>query len=345
MTDLSCDYNFGCHKKILARLAAVNDRAFPGYGQDSLSAEAAERIRSAFHCPDADIYFLAGGTQTNRSVISFLLHPWEGVVAPDSGHISVHEAGAIEASGHKVLAVPNRNGRLEPEALRTFLVNFYGDGNHEHMVYPGMVYISFPTEYGSLYSLAELKELSAVCRNYELPLFIDGARLGYGLMSPKSDVSPEALAETADVFTVGGTKTGALFGEAVVFKRKQPRFLTHIKQNGALLAKGWLAGAQFLELFTDDLYFSISRQVMERADLLCRCLEQKGCRFYLPFETNQIFLVMENRVLEKLQGALKWSFWEKADSTSSVIRLAAGFATSEEDILKTADLIGRAMEY
>ncbi len=344
MTDLSCDYNFGCHKKILERLAAVNDRSFPGYGTDPLSQEAAERIRSVFHCPDADIYFLAGGTQTNRSVISFLLRPWEGAVAPDSGHISVHEAGAIEASGHKVLAVPHRKGRLEPETLRAYLENFYGDGNHEHMVYPGLVYISFPTEYGSLYSRAELKELSAVCRNYELPLFIDGARLGYGLMSPKSDVSPEALSEAADVFTVGGTKIGALFGEAVVFKRKQPRFLTHVKQNGALLAKGWLAGVQFLELFTDELYFSISRQVMERADLLRRCLEQNGCRFYLPAETNQIFLVMENRILEKLQGSLKWSFWEKADDTSSVIRLAAGFATSEEDILSAADLIGRAMK-
>lgn len=232
MVSFECDYIAGAHPEILKRLAETNMEPLPGYGMDHYSESAKEKIRAACGCPDAEVEFLVGGTQTNAVVISTMLRDWEGVIAADSGHVSVHESGAIEFTGHKVIQIPAKNGKLEAAAVRRLLDNFNNDVTHDHMVFPGMVYISHPTEPGTLYSKAELEELSALCREYEIPLYLDGARLGYGLMSSASDLTLKDIARLADVFYIGGTKVGALCGEAVVFtKNNRPaHFMTSVKK-------------------------------------------------------------------------------------------------------------------
>ena len=249
------DYVEGAHEAILKRLWETNYEKLSGYGSDPYCQSAREKIKAACQCPDAEVYFLVGGTQTNATVIDSLLQPYEGVVAAVSGHVSTHESGAIEYTGHKVLTLPEHQGKIDAGELEKLLSAFWSDANHEHMVFPGMVYISHPTEFGTLYSQAELRAISSVCRQYDIPLYMDGARLGYGLMSRETDVTLPMVAEYCDAFYIGGTKVGALCGEAVVFSRwKAPKyFLTRMKQHGALLAKGRVLGIQFDTLFTDDL--------------------------------------------------------------------------------------------
>lgn len=305
-----------------------------GYGSDAICESAKEKIRRACECPQAQIHFLTGGTQANATVIASVLDRYEGVVAAETGHVAVHEAGAIEYTGHKVLELPGHDGKIKAAELREFLCNYWQDANHEHMVFPGMVYISHPTEYGTLYSGQELKEISEICREYEIPLYLDGARLGYGLMSRQTDVTLPVIAEYCDVFYIGGTKVGALFGEAVVFtKNNMPRhFLTMVKQQGGLLAKGWLLGLQFDTLFTDDLYMRISQNAIDMAELLKKAFRERGYRFYLESPTNQQFIILENKEMERLLEKVAFSFWEKYDVEHTVVRFATSWATSREDI-------------
>ena len=351
------DYTRGAHPDILRALNSNNMNQMEGYGTDEICDRAKEKIKKVCGCPDADVFFLTGGTQTNQIVIDILLKPYQGVIAAATGHIAVHEAGAIEFSGHKVLTVSplpkeqnyslagdvpgNDNqlpgddaGKLSAGALEKYLEDFYGDGNHEHMVFPGAVYISHPTEYGTLYTKKELTDISEICRKWKLPLFLDGARLGYGLMSSRTDVTIKDIARLTDVFYIGGTKVGALFGEAVVFPRKAPTEhpVPVIKQHGALLAKGWLLGLMFDTLFTDDLYFKISKNAIDMAELLKRGLIEKGYRFFLNSPTNQQFIIVDNEKLRDLSENAGYSFWEKIDDDHTVIRLATDWATTREDV-------------
>lgn len=341
MLSFESDYIQGAHEKILERLIETNMEALPGYGSDKYCESAKEKIRQACACKEAEIFFLTGGTQTNEIIIGTMLAPYEGVIAAKTGHVSVHEAGAIEHTGHKVLELPQHNGKLDAKEVKQYLETYWADGNHEHMVFPGMVYISHPTEYGTLYTKAELEELADVCRSYQIPLFLDGARLGYGLMSNDTDVTLPMIAGYCDVFYIGGTKVGALCGEAVVFpKRNMPKhFLTMVKQNGALLAKGRLLGVQFDTLFTDDLYYEISKHAIKMAEDLKRLFREKGYRFYLDSPTNQQFIILEDSQMQKLQQEVAFSFWEKYDESHTVVRFATSWATTEEDIERLGKLL------
>ena len=350
----SSDYTKGAHPRILQRLSETNFEQIDGYGTDDYCKSAAEKIKKLCNTPDADVFFLVGGTQTNQTIIDMLLKPYEGVVAAQTGHVAAHEAGAIEFSGHKVLTLPSfpeegdsadtesgkravysdQVGKIRGKDLRNLIDTFYGDDNHEHMVFPGAVYISHPTEYGTLYSKAELEEISAICKEYDIPLFLDGARLGYGLMSKRTDVTIQDIARLVDVFYIGGTKGGAMFGEAVVFTKGAPTKhpVPIIKQHGALLAKGWLLGLQFDTLFTDDLYFDISKNAIEMAEMLRKGLIEKGYQLYIDSPTNQQFIVMDNERLKEFSEHVRYGFWEKPDEEHTVIRLATDWATTKEDI-------------
>lgn len=335
------DYSEGAHPKILQRLMDTNMEHLSGYGSDRYTTLAKDKIRKLCNCPEAEIYFLVGGTQTNQTVIDSVLRSFEGVIAAETGHVSVHEAGAIEFTGHKVLTLPQHDGKLCARELEAYMETFLGDDSHEHMVFPGMVYISHPTEYGTLYTKDELKELSQVCRHFKLPLYIDGARLITGLACPENELSLPDIADLCDVFYIGGTKAGTLCGEAVVFtKNNTPaHFLTQIKQHGSLLAKGRLCGVQFDALFTDELYKETGRNAIETAALLREGLRKKGYTFYNSSPTNQLFLVMENSRLEELKNHVVYSFWEKADDTHTVIRFATSWATAREDVEKLLSLL------
>lgn len=335
------DYSEGADERILQRLLETNREQLPGYGEDRYCLSAKEKIRSACGCPDADIYFLTGGTQTNKIVISSLLAPWQGVVAAESGHIGTHEAGAIENAGHKVLTLPHREGKLMPDTLAQYLRSFYADENHSHMVFPGMVYISWPTEYGTLYSRRELADLYDICREYQIPLYIDGARLCYGLSCSACDLTLPELAALCDVFYIGGTKAGALCGEALVFPKKNtpPQFSTILKMYGALLAKGRLLGIQFDTLFTDNLYLQISKNAIETADVLKEGFRRKGYHFYLDSPTNQIFVILENSRMEALSRQAAFCFWEKLDASHTVVRFATSWATSMQDVEALVQLL------
>lgn len=334
MLSFECDYLQGAHPEILKRFTDTNMEKEVGYGFDKYSVSAKEKIRKAIGCPDAEIYLLSGGTQTNSVVISAMLSSYQGVIAADTGHISTHEAGAIEYTGHKVLTLPQHNGKIHAEELRKYLSDFFNDGNHEHAVFPGMVYISHPTEYGTLYTKKELTEISEICREFEIYLYMDGARLGYGLMSNGTDVTLKDISELCDAYYIGGTKVGALMGEAVVFPENNApkQFFTVVKQHGALLAKGRVAGVQFDTLFTDDLYFKISRNAIEKAERLKSILKQKGFEMFLETPTNQQFVLIENEKLEMLEKKVGVGFWEKVDETHSVIRFATSWATTDEDL-------------
>lgn len=269
-----------------------------------------------------------------------MLNRYEGVLAAETGHVNCHEAGAIEYTGHKVLALPAENGKIKAESITEYIETFYGDESHDHMVFPGMVYISHPTEYGTLYTKKELEEIFNVCRHYELPLFLDGARLGYGLVSPETDVTLEDIARYTDVFYIGGTKVGALCGEAVVFTKKAPKhFMTMVKQQGALLAKGRLLGIQFDTLFTDDLYTKISRNAIDTAMKLKKALQEKGYQLYIDSPTNQQFIILENNKKEELAKKVRFDFWEKYDEDHTVIRFATSWGTKMEDIDALIELL------
>lgn len=341
MLSFTCDYTQGAHPKILERLLETNMEQLPGYGEDHYCESAKQKIRAACECPDAEIYFLTGGTQTNATVIDCVLQKYEGVVAAKTGHINVHEAGAVEYTGHKVLTLPAHEGKIKADELENLLKMFWADGSYEHMVFPGMVYISHPTEYGTLYTKAELEAISSICRQYEIPLFVDGARLGYGLMSYSTDVTLPLLARLCDVFYIGGTKVGALCGEAVVFTKKNaPRhFLTLIKQHGAMLAKGRLPGIQFDTLFTDDLYFTISRHAIEMAELLKKGFADRGYSFFIDSPTNQQFIVLENKKLKELQKKVAFEIWEPFNENHTVVRFATSWGTKREEIEELLKLI------
>ena len=328
------DYTTGAHPNILKRLTETNYEFLSGYGTDHYCESAKEKIRAACDSNDVDVHFLVGGTQTNALIISAMLNDYEGVIAADTGHVSVHEAGAIEYTGHKVLTVPHHDGKIMAADLKEYLENFYNDGNHEHMVFPGMVYISFPTENGTVYNKNELEELSGICRKYNVPLYIDGARLGYGLMCDENDMTLADIAKLCDVFYIGGTKVGALCGEAVVFtKNNTPKhFSTIIKQHGALLAKGRLLGIQFDTLFTDDLYMELSRHAIKMAEELKEVLKEKGYSFAWETPTNQQFVILENNKMKELREKVAFSFWEKYDESHTVVRFATSWSTTEKDI-------------
>lgn len=341
MQHFDSDYMEGAHSHILQRLTETNMEKTPGYGEDSYCASAREKIRKACGAPDAEIHFLVGGTQTNATVIDALLRTYQGVIAADTGHISLHEAGAIEAGGHKVLTIPQREGKIEAETISEYLKNFNNDDSRAHMVAPGMVYISHPTEYGTLYTKDELEQISGVCRKHGLPLFLDGARLGYGLAAKETDVTLETIAANCDLFYIGGTKVGALFGEAVVIPRPGiiKHFFTIIKQHGALLAKGRLLGIQFDTLFTDNLYLEISRHAIEMAEKLKSGFVAKGYRFRIEPQTNQLFITLENRKMEELAQQVSFSVWEPLDENHTVVRFATSWATQKSDVDEVIKLL------
>jgi threonine aldolase len=341
MVNFSCDYNNGAHPRLLQRFLETNDERLPGYGADKYSLSAKAKIRQACGQPEAEVELLAGGTQTNALVISSMLREYEGVIAADTGHISGHEAGAVEYTGHKVLQLPGEEGKLTADRVREYLDAFDADRNNEHMVRPGMVYISHPTEYGTLYTKAELTALSRLCRSRGMPLFLDGARLGYGLMSPGADVSLADVAALCDVFYIGGTKVGALCGEAVVFApgMRPPHFTGTMKRHGALLAKGRLVGLQFDALFTDGLYFDISSHAIRQTEKLKALVRRAGLPFYLESPTNQQFLLLTDRQLQALERQAEVSFWERVDADRVVIRLAVSWATTDAEL----EALGKAL--
>ena len=341
MLSFESDYIEGAHPAILARLAETNMEQLSGYGADCYSQSAKDKIAAACKMPGVQVAFLTGGTQTNQIIIDTMLQSYEGVVAADTGHVSVHEAGAIEFTGRKVLTLPSHDGKMNAFELNAYISDFYADSNHEHMVFPGLVYISHPTEYGTLYSKEELTALSQVCRKHKLPLFMDGARLGYGLESEASDMDLSDIAQLCDVFYIGGTKVGALCGEAVVFTRQNmpAHFDNLIKKHGALLAKGRLLGVQFDTLFTDNLYFKISRNAIQRAMELKAAFAEKGYRFYLDSPTNQQFVILENSRMARLKEQVAFSFWEKYDDSHTVVRFATSWATTPEKVAALAALL------
>lgn len=291
------------------------------------------KIREACKAPDAEIFFLVGGTQTNATVIDAMLKSYQGVIAASTGHISVHEAGAIDFGGHKVLTLPHHNGKISASQIRALLEQYQNDANHDHMVMPGMVYLSHPTEYGTLYSREELMEISSLCRAHQIPLYLDGARLAYALACPQNDLTLADLAALCDVFYIGGTKCGALFGEAVVIPKAGtiPHFFTIIKQHGALLAKGRLLGLQFDTLFTDHLYEKIGLPAIQAADRIRQVLSQNGYALCFDSPTNQVFCVIENAAMERLAKQVEFGFWEAYDDTHTIIRFATSWATRPED--------------
>ena len=337
------DYQEGCHPRILERLSLTNYEQTSGYGVDVHTEHAKQLIRNTLGLPESQVFFMTGGTQTNATVIKFLLSPCEGVIAVNSGHINVHEAGAIEAAGHKILILPGYEGLLEPETLRTYLVDFYTDTACEHMVQPGLVYVSYSSELGTLYSRAMLAKIKEVCNEYGLKLFIDGARLGAGLMSEKADMTIKDIAELADVFYIGGTKNGALFGEAVVFPQPEKfdlrNFRTIIKQQGGLLAKGRLIGIQFEALFEDDLYFENARHANLQAMKIKKAFTEKGIPFLIESYTNQQFPILTMNQDRALRENFSYELWRPMPDGSSAVRFCTSWATTDEAVNELAEAI------
>ncbi|WP_411504366.1 threonine aldolase family protein [Brevibacillus centrosporus] len=328
------DYTEGAHKRILERLWETNEEQTSGYGTDEHCEKARAYIRTACDAPNADVHFLVGGTQTNTTVIASILRPHQGVVSAATGHIAVHETGAIEATGHKVLTVPSEDGKIQAHQVKEIYDAHWNDVTHEHMVQPGMVYISHPTENGTTYTKAELEAISKVCRENGLPLFLDGARLGYGLVSEECDLTLADVARLCDVFYIGGTKVGALFGEAVVIMNdaltKDFRYM--IKQRGGMLAKGRLLGIQFETLFEDGLYFDISRHAVQLAMMIRAAFSEKGFSFRYDSTTNQQFPILPDEICKELGKKYSFSHWEKADETHSVVRFCTSWATKRENV-------------
>lgn len=345
MISFESDYNNGAHPKVLQHIIDTNNTNSKSYGYDDWSENAKRKIKLACNCPEADIYFLPGGTQTNATVIDAILASYEGVIAAETAHINVHESGAIEAYGHKILTLPSHDGKILAEELESFLKVFHADPTCEHMVYPGMVYITFPSELGTLYTKKEIEDIYTICQNYNIPLYIDGARLGYGLMANGCDITLEWLCRHCDVFYIGGTKVGALCGEAVVFTHKNtPRhFFTIIKRHGALLAKSRLASVQFEALFTDNLYLNISKHAIEMAMLLRDIFINAGF-IVSDSPTNQQFVVLKNTQVEKLQDLIAFETWEKIDNENTLCRFVTSWATTHEDLHALSNAINTITE-
>ena len=330
----TCDYMEGAHPLIMKELLSTNMMQTSGYGLDEFSESARDKIRKACGAPEAGVYFLVGGTQTNATVIDALLRSYQGVLCADTGHIAVHEAGAIEFGGHKVLPLPNTDGKINAAQISAYMDTFLSDESHEHMVMPGMVYISQPTEYGTLYSQKELTALNEACRRYHLPLYVDGARLAYALASPDNDVTLKDLARLCDVFYIGGTKCGAFFGEAVVITEPALKkdFLFMMKQHGARLAKGRLLGIQFDALFTDDLYLRISRHAIDMAHQIREIFVSAGYPLLFDSPTNQQYPILPDSDLAELGKSFGYEYWERVDETHSGVRFCASWATTQENV-------------
>ncbi|MCL1798895.1 MAG: aminotransferase class V-fold PLP-dependent enzyme [Eggerthellaceae bacterium] len=334
MLHFDSDYMEGAHPRILERLVETNLEQTPGYGNDDYCASARKKIKRACNAPYAQVFFLVGGTQTNATVIDAILKPWEGVLAAQSGHINTHEAGAIEATGHKILELPHDHGKVTLDAARSYLETFHDDFTNDHMVRPGMIYISHPTEYGTLYTKKELAALRNLCHQYNMALYLDGARLGYGLAARGNKIGLEDIARFCDAFYIGGTKVGALFGEAVVLTRADlcEHFFTLMKQHGAVLAKGRLLGIQFDTLFTEKLYYHVSLHAVAMAEKLRNGFVAAGHSLYLESPTNQQFIILENSKMEELAHSATFEFWELFDENRSVVRFVTSWATREEDV-------------
>ena len=341
MLHFDSDYMETAHPSILERFTNMIGEQNTGYGFDQHSLRAANKIAELCGKPDALVKFLVGGTQSNATVIDAFLRTYDGVIAVSQGHIAVHEAGAIEHSGHKVLPIEGRNGKVCADVLIPFLKDFYADETCDHMVQPRMVYISHPTEDGTLYTKAELKALREICDEYKMYLYLDGARLGYGLTADTADLTLQDIAEYCDAFYIGGTKVGAMCGEAVVIPDPNalPHFFTHIKQHGALLAKGWILGVQFDTLFTDDLYFKLGKHANDMAKILKKGLQDKGYRFYIDSPTNQQFVIVSNEDMKRLSEHTTFGFWCKYDDDHTVIRFATSWATKEDDVHKLIEIL------
>jgi len=331
MIHLESDYCNGAHPEVLRRLIETNDAYTDSYGFDAFSEHARALIREACGTPEADIYFISGGTQTNALVISSILGLSEGVVAVSTGHINCHESGAIEYTGHKVITLPHHDGKMDPSELTGLLDAYNQDESREHCVAPGMVYITLPTEYGTLYTAAELEAIHNVCRKYDLPLYVDGARLGYALASPSNDITLPFLAAHCDAFYIGGTKVGALCGEALVFPlgKMRKRQFSIIKQHGALLAKSRLCGVQFEALFTDGLYFNIGKHAIEMAEKYKSLFLSMGYRQYIDSPTNQLFFIIPDDDIPRLREQYGFEIWGPHDSHTSICRFVTSWATPE----------------
>ena len=328
------DYSEGCHEKLLEALIRTNMEQTPGYSEDVYCANAADKIRRCCGREDLAVHFLVGGTQANLTVIAAALRPHQGVLCAHSGHVNVHETGAIEATGHKVLGLPSGDGKITGKQVTDYCRSHFADPSFEHTVQPGMVYISNPTEWGTLYSREELEALSAACHENGLPLFLDGARLGYGLMAPGNDVTMGDLARLCDVFYIGGTKVGALFGEAVVISNPSLArdFRYVMKQRGGMLAKGRLLGVQFDALFTDDLYFTIAGHAARMAEKLKNTFQDLGYRFFMPPQTNQLFPILPKALREQLGEKYTFIEMDRLDDNMTVCRFCTSWATREKNV-------------
>ena len=328
------DYMVGAHPTVLERLVATNALHTVGYGRDQFTADAKNIILEACGLSHGDVFLLEGGTQANAVVIDRLLDHNDGVIATDTAHINVHEAGAIESNGHKILTLPNHDGKLSAEDIKNYIADFYRDDTHHYMVRPGMVYVSYPTELGTIYSRKELEDIQSVCREYDIPLYLDGARMAYGLAAPEADMSLKDIASICDVFYIGGTKCGALFGEAVVSKRPEllPRFVSLIKLHGATLAKGGLLGVQFATLFTDGLYEKIGKHAVDMAMKLKDGFRAKGYPLYIDSPTNQQFFILPNEKIDSLRAIASFELWGPRGNSHTPVRFVTDWATTETDI-------------
>lgn len=334
MIRFDSDYIEGAHPLILQRLMDTNMEQMIGYGEDSYCQRAAEIIRNKCEAKNAAVHFLVGGTQTNVTVISAALRAHQGVIAADTGHIHVHETGAVEAYGHKILALPSIDGKITKEQIEECVLEHQNNASREHMVQPKMVYISNPTELGTIYKKEELERISRICKKHNLYLFLDGARLGYGLSCEENDVEWKDLAEFCDVFYIGGTKIGALFGEALVIANDALKedFRYHIKQKGGMLAKGRLLGLQFLTLFENDLYMEIAKHAVALANDLKEELLNMGIRFYVDSPTNQQFPILPDEVLEEIKTSFAFSYEARVDEKNSAVRFCTSWATKKENV-------------
>lgn len=334
MIRFNSDYTEGCHPAILEKLAATNMEQTEGYGEDAYCREAAEKIKNACHASEAEVHFLVGGTQTNVTVISAALKHYQGVITAETGHINIHETGALEACGHKCLTIASKDGKLTAKQVADYVDAHFADESFEHTVQPKMVYISNPTELGTIYHKEELKALYQVCKERELYLFLDGARLGYGLMCSENDMELSDIAAYTDVFYIGGTKVGALFGEAVVITNEALKkdFRYNIKQHGGMLAKGRLLGLQFSVLFEENRYFDISAHAARLAEKLKAELTNMGIEFYIDSPTNQQFPILPDRILEQLKEDYSFAYQARVDETNSAVRFCTCWATKEENV-------------
>ena len=341
MISFECDYNNGACQQVLDNLVKYNCAKPTPYGFDEFSDHAKQRIREVCGLPDAQIFFLTGGTQANATTIDSMLYQYEGVICVGSGHINVHEAGAVEFTEHKIITLPDIDGKMEARVLDKYLDDYMHDGNKDHAVHPGLVYITFPTEFGTLYTAKELDDIYQVCQNYEIPLYIDGARLGYGLMAETNDVSLPYLARHCDVFYIGGTKIGALCGEAVVFtnRKAHKHFFSIQKQHGAVIAKGALIGLQFDALFTDNLYFKLSEHAIKMAMRMKDIFRRKGFQFLVDSPTNQQFVVIDNEQAEKLSRKVEFSHFGQTDHHHTICRFVTSWATTEEELTELEQIL------